>query len=172
MEVLTQDELTRDFMRVRKIFALVVAVGCIGNICLAHTVYGFHSPHPHYPQGWAIGGFPEAHAVFQAGQFIVLRPMWMLGEWVLVALSAYGAAVAGGWIFRANHRLFRSFNMLLFLSSMVLGGTIAAIVNDRPAARMLLLWFAIIGQLAPCLAIAGIAGLAMRRGQTGMPSLK
>lgn len=163
VEALAQNEETRDRARVRWLFAAVVATGCTGNIFLAHTQYGFHSSHPRYPQGWAIGGFSTPHAVYQAGQVVAVRPLLMAAEWGLLLLSSYGAAVAGDWVFRTNRRLFRSFNVMLFLSSMVLGGTVAAIVNERSAARMLLLWFAIIGQLAPCLAVAGLAGLVAQK---------
>ena len=163
MDIRTQDELLRDRERVRWLCGFVIAVGYLGNIFIAHTSYGFHDPHPSYPSGWAIGGFPESYAVWESGRFYAVRPLWMMADLLLGALSVYGGGVAGGWLVKWNPHRFRFFNALLFLASMVLGGTIAAVVNHRPAARIMLLWFAIIGQIAPCLAIAGLAGLRRMR---------
>ena len=165
MDSTNQTELLRDRDRVSWLCGFVIAVGYIGNIFIAHTSYGFHEPHPSYPNGWAMGGFPDAYAVWEGGRFYAVRPMWMLGDFLLATLSIYGGGVAGAWIVRHNPYRFRSFNAVLFLASMVLGGTIAAIVNHRSAAQMMLLWFAIIGQFAPCLAIAGLAGLRRASGK-------
>jgi hypothetical protein len=162
VESATQDELLRDGKRVRWICGLVIAVGYVGNIFIAHTQYGFHEPHVSYPNGWALGGFPDPDAVWEEGRFHAVRPIWMLGDFLLGALSIYGGAVAGGWIVQRNPYRFRSFNALLLIASMLLGGTIAAVVNQRSAAQMMLLWCAIIGQIAPCLAVAGLVALRRR----------
>jgi MFS family permease len=138
---------------------VVVAIGYVGNIMLAHTQFGFHDPHPDYPYAWAMGSFPIAYAVWEAGHWLVVQPLWLAADVALAALSIYGGAVVGEWIARRNSHLFRSFNALLFMASMVLGGTIFAVLTQRSTSKAILLWLAIIGQVAPCLAIAGIARL-------------
>lgn len=153
------EEEQKDRQRMRCLGGTVVTIGYIGNIMLAHTQFGFHDPHPDYPTGWAFGGFPAAYAVLDVGQWFVVQPLLLLADVLLAALSIYGGVVAGEWIAKRSPYLFRSYNALLFMASMVLGGTIAAVVTQRPTSKAILLWLAIIGQVAPCLAIAGLARL-------------
>jgi hypothetical protein len=141
----------------------LVAICYFGNILLAHTQYGFHDPHPAYPNGWAFGTFPHPHAVWEFGRWYEINPLWIFADFFVGALSVYGGSVVGDWIVRRDPYWFRSANVLLFVASMVLGGLFAAVVRQGSVAKAMFLWFAIIGQIAPCLALAGLASLLRNR---------